>query len=172
MSTGFVGTPCILHALSENGRADKAYDLLLEEGNPSWLFSVDHGATTMWEHWDSINESGDFWSADMNSFNHYAYGAVYDWIFGTVLGIDVDMEKAPYGAGYSRIIYSPIPDARLGHAEGSIETSFGTIRSGWSYLDSGKVRYELTLPEGTVATVRIPGIREQQLRGGSYIFIK
>ena len=72
MSTGFVGTPYILHALSENGRADKAFDLLLSEKAPSWLFSVNMGATTIWEHWDGINEEGEFWSDNMNSFNHYA----------------------------------------------------------------------------------------------------
>ena len=87
MATGFVGTPHILHALSENGRVDMAYKLLLNEEPPSWLYSVNKGATTMWEHWNGIKEDGSFWSADMNSFNHYAYGAVGDWLYGVVAGI-------------------------------------------------------------------------------------
>ena len=94
MTTGFVGTPYILHALSENGRTDVAYELLLQEKNPSWLYSVCHGATTMWEHWNSQKEDGSFWSTKMNSFNHYAYGAVYDWIFGVSSGIKT-VEDAP-----------------------------------------------------------------------------
>ena len=87
MTTGFVGTPYLLHTLSENGYTDVAYTLLLQEQNPSWLYSVCHGATTMWEHWNSLKEDGSFWSTDMNSFNHYAYGAVFDWIFGVACGI-------------------------------------------------------------------------------------
>lgn len=168
MSTGFVGTPYLLHALSQNGRADLAYDLLLEERKPSWLFSVNNGATTMWEHWDGVDEDGNFWSADMNSFNHYAYGAVYDWIFGVALGIDVDMKHG--GAGYKRIIYAPVPNERLGFAEGSIETAYGKISSRWSYLCDGSIRYELDIPDGVTATAMIKGLPLRELSGGSYVF--
>ena len=87
MTTGFVGTPYILHVLSDNGYTDLAYELLFQEQNPSWLYSVCHGATTMWEHWNSLKEDGSFWSTDMNSFNHYAYGAVVDWMYGVCAGI-------------------------------------------------------------------------------------
>ena len=81
LQTGFVGTPYLLHVLSSYGHTDLAYTLLLRTEYPSWLYPVTKGATTVWEHWDGIMENGDFWSTDMNSFNHYAYGAVADWVY-------------------------------------------------------------------------------------------
>ena len=94
LKTGFVGTPYLLHMLSENGYADVAYSLLLQEEFPSWLYSVNRGATTIWEHWDGIKPDGTFWRESMNSFNHYAYGAVCDWLYGAAAGIKTD-ENAP-----------------------------------------------------------------------------
>ena len=82
-----MGTPYILHVLSEYGHSDLAYTLFLRKEYPSWLFSVKQGATTIWEHWDGIMENGDFWSTDMNSFNHYAYGSVADWVYEKAAGI-------------------------------------------------------------------------------------
>lgn len=99
LTTGFVGTPFLLHALSDNGYTELAYTLLLQTSYPSWLFSVSLGATTMWEHWDGINENGDVWSKDMNSFNHYAYGAVGDWIYGKACGIQIPED----GAGFAKV---------------------------------------------------------------------
>ena len=81
LQTGFVGTPYLLYALSENGYAETAYSLLLQEEYPSWLYEVNHGATTIWEHWDGIRDDGTFWSSDMNSYNHYAYGSVVGWLY-------------------------------------------------------------------------------------------
>ncbi|MBR5140756.1 MAG: family 78 glycoside hydrolase catalytic domain, partial [Clostridia bacterium] len=147
MATGFVGTPHILHALSENGETKRAYDLLLSEKTPSWLFSVNHGATTIWEHWDGMREDGSFWSTDMNSFNHYAYGAVYDWMFGVMVGIDIPEDSA----AYNKITFTPHPDKRIGFARASVETALGKISGGWTYLDSGKIRYELSVPTGITA---------------------
>ena len=167
MTTGFLGTPYILHALSQNGRSDLAYDLLLQEKSPSWLFSVNQGATTIWEHWDSLKEDGSFWSTKMNSFNHYAYGSIYDWIFGAALGIMVDDN----GAGYEKITVSPIPDKRLGFAKGSIESRQGKIESYWRYLPDGKVRYEITVPKGTEATVKLPGKDAVSVSGKTYVAI-
>lgn len=167
MTTGFLGTPYILHALSENGRSDLAYDLLLQEKSPSWLFSVNQGATTIWEHWDSLKEDGSFWSTKMNSFNHYAYGSVYDWIFGVALGIMVNDD----GAGYEKITVSPIPDKRLDFAKGSIESRQGKIESYWRYLPDGKVRYEITVPKGTEATVKLPGKDAVSVSGKTYVAI-
>ena len=166
MTTGFVGTSHILHALSENGKTKEAYDLFLQEKNPSWLFSVNNGATTMWEHWDSMNENGDFWSVTMNSFNHYAYGAVCDWIFGVCAGIKVLDD----GAGYTHISVSPIPDERLGYINYSINTRQGRLESAWRYVGEGRVRYELTVPENTIAELRLPSGRAQTLCKGSYVF--
>lgn len=166
MSTGFVGTPMILRVLSDNGRTDVAYSLLLQEQNPSWLFSVNQGATTVWEHWNSKKEDGSLWSDEMNSFNHYAYGAVYDWIFGEMVGLTVSDD----GPGYTKITYKPHADKRIGFAQGSLETRQGMLSASWKYTNDGKIRYELTLPETTTATVVIPGLPERTLTGGSYVF--
>ena len=166
MTTGFVGTPHILHALTENGRVDRAYDLLLQEKAPSWLFSVNQGATTIWEHWDSQKEDGSFWSTDMNSFNHYAYGSVFDWIFATTLGIRVPDD----GAGYRKVTVAPQPDARLGFAEGSIDTRFGKLCVRWCCVPGG-VRYEITVPAGMEVTLCLPGRKEKHLTGGSWVML-
>ena len=165
LTTGFVGTPHLLHSLSENGRADLAYDLLLEERFPSWLFSVNMGATTMWEHWDGIREDGSMWEAAMNSFNHYAYGAVYDWIFGVAAGINVCED----GAGYTHITVSPIPDKRLGFLRAGIDSRSGRIESHW-YYKGDDVYFEVTVPEKTVADVNLPDGRRVTVSGGKYIF--
>ncbi len=165
MSTGFVGTPHLLHALSENGYAELAYTLLLQEKNPSWLFSVNRGATTMWEHWNSIKEDGSFWSDSMNSFNHYAYGAVYDWIFGVAVGIKPLME-AP---GYKEIAIKPHPSKLLGSAEASIDSRNGLIRSYW-YYKGDVVYYEFDIPEGVTAHLTLPSGRTEILNFGIYHF--
>ncbi len=167
MTTGFVGTPYILHALSDNGRAKEAFDLLLQEKAPSWLFSVNMGATTIWEHWDSVDENGKMWSTDMNSFNHYAYGSVFDWVFGDMLGIKVDDD----GAAYTKITIAPLTDKRIGFAEGSIDTRSGEVFVSWRYIGD-KVRYDLRIPENTVATLKIKGHGIRTLKGGSYTIIK
>ena len=163
MTTGFLGTPYLLHALTENGHADVAYDLLFQEQNPSWLYSVNHGATTIWEHWNGIKEDGSFWSKDMNSFNHYAYGAVYDWIFGKAIGIE-PMDNAP---AYREITLAPHPDRRLGFADASIDTQYGTIRSYWYYKDDS-VYYEFTIPAGVTAHLTLPSGRTETLTEGIY----
>ncbi len=165
MTTGFVGTPYLLHALSENGHVALAYDLLFQEQNPSWLYSVCHGATTMWEHWNSQKEDGSFWSTDMNSFNHYAYGAVYDWIFGRAIGINV-VEEAP---AYREITVTPHPDRRLGFAEASINSRSGNVRVHW-YYKADTVYYELEIPAGVKANLTLPSGRTYTLCGGTYHF--
>ncbi len=165
MSTGFVGTPHILHALSIAGKDELAFDLLLQEKNPSWLYSVNRGATTIWEHWDGINEAGEMWSHDMNSFNHYAYGSVFDWIYGVMLGIKVSDD----GAGYTKIELSPITDKRIGYASGSIDTRQGRVSSSWRYIGD-KVRYEFEIPQATTATLKLDG-KERILSGGHYTVI-
>lgn len=165
MSTGFVGTPYILHVLSENGYTDLAYTLLLQNEYPSWLYSVEHGATTMWEHWNSLREDGSFWSTSMNSFNHYAYGAVFDWIFCVSSGIQVTEE----GAGYTGIKLQPHPAKALGFANASIESRMGKIVSNW-YYKGEKVYYEFEIPEGVNAEVILPNGLRKTLGGGSYRF--
>ena len=165
MTTGFVGTPYILHVLSENGRADVAYSLLFAEHNPSWLYSVIHGATTMWEHWNSLKEDGSFWSHWMNSFNHYAYGAVYDWIFGVAVGI----KPAETNVAYKSVTIEPHPDKRLGFADASIDTRNGKIRVHW-YYKADAVYYEIDIPEGVSAELTLPSGKAYTLNGGSYAF--
>jgi len=165
ITTGFLGTPYILHALSENGYIDLAYQLLLQEKSPSWLYSVCHGATTMWEHWDSILEDGSFWSAEMNSFNHYAYGAVYDWIFGVAAGIK-PVAAAP---GYKKVLIQPHPDIRLGFVEVTYASRIGEIRVYW-YYEGERVHYEISIPEGVTAELYLPSGLVETLSSGQHYF--
>ncbi len=166
LTTGFVGTAYLMQTLTENGYVDVAYSLLLQQEFPSWLFSVRMGATTIWEHWDSINDKGEMWSTDMNSFNHYAYGAVASWMYGTVAGINYD-ESNP---AYRHIIIKPIPDKRLQWAKASLDSRSGLIESGWKY-DGEKVIYDITIPDGTTATITL-GDESYEVSGGKYQYIK
>ncbi len=165
LTTGFVGTPYLLHALSETGHTDMAYELLLCEGYPSWLYSVNHGATTMWEHWDGIKEDGSFWDTSMNSYNHYAYGSVFDWMFAYIGGIDIN----DGGEGYSNITIAPVPDKRLGFADTEIETAYGKIISKWSYREDF-IRYEITVPDGVNTEIKLRDGQQYNISGGKHIF--
>ncbi len=165
MSTGFVGTPYLLHVLSEAGRDDLAYQLLFEERNPSWLYSVVHGATTMWEHWNSLKEDGSFWSTAMNSFNHYAYGSVCDWLYGVAAGITVSED----GVGYRKFTLTPHPDRRLGHVNCRLNTVAGEVVSNW-YYSGDTVHYEFTVPNGSVAEMTLPDGKRATLGAGVYRF--
>ena len=162
LRTGFVGTPYILHALSTYGHADAAWDLLLRREYPGWLYPVTKGATTIWEHWDGIREDGGFWSADMNSFNHYSYGAVADWVFEAAAGIRHD-EAHP---GFSELIWQPLPDRRVGWLTASLHTRNGLIRATWRY-EGDQIRYELKTPVRTL--VRLAG-QEIEVQPGRYVF--
>ena len=128
LRTGFVGTPYILHVLSDYGHADLAWELMLRRAYPSWLYPISKGATTVWQHWDGIMPDGGFWSKEMNSFNHYAYGAVADWLYGVAAGIQV-VEDAP---GYQRVRIAPHPTDKLDWLETSVETRQGLISIRWS----------------------------------------
>ena len=162
LKTGFVGTPYLLHALSENGYTDLAYDLLLQEEFPSWLYSVKQGATTIWEHWDGVNDKGEFWSRDMNSFNHYAFGSVADWVYGVACGIKTVEEKP----GFEEIIIAPKPTKKLKWLSAKIETKYGTVSSAW-FKEGDGFRYEITTPSPT--TIIIDG-KEMRVEKGSYVF--
>ena len=163
MSTGFIGTPYILHALSNHGKTELAYRLLFNEDNPSWLYSVNHGATTIWEHWNGIKEDGSFWSTDMNSFNHYAYGAVGDWLYGVAAGIQ------PAEAGYRKVTFAPVPDRRLGYVDCSLDTPHGRLESRW-YARDDRIYYEFTVPAGVEAVVILPNGTKQCIGQGTYHF--
>lgn len=161
LTTGFVGTPFLLHALSQNGYTELAYDLLLQEQFPSWLYSVKQGATTIWEHWDGKNENGDFWSKEMNSFNHYAYGSVADWVYEVACGIK------PASPAFENIVIAPNPTDKLDYLSARIDTKFGTIFSKWYHFE-GKIRYEITTPHDNTL-VKING-KEFVVSKGTHIF--
>jgi alpha-L-rhamnosidase len=162
LKTGFVGTPYLLYTLSRNGYQELAYDLLLRQEYPGWLYSVGKGATTIWEHWDGIKEDGGFWSTDMNSFNHYAYGSVMGWVYEEAAGIHT-VEDAP---GFGKVRIAPKPDQRLGWLEASIDTPAGKIFSGWYYELEG-LRYEIHTP--VPALLELDG-KTLELEPGSHLF--
>lgn len=159
LNTGFVGTGVINQTLSENGLDHKAYNLLLQRECPSWLYSVDQGATTTWERWDSYRLDKGFGDYTMNSFNHYAYGAVAEWMYSFMAGIDTDETKA----GFKHIILRPTPDNRtslptgqvaITHAGATYNSVHGRISSKW--IKGDELRYEAEIPANTTATLYLP----------------
>ena len=150
VSTGFAGTPFVTGALSSTGHLDAAYNLLLERGCPSWLYPVTMGATTVWERWDSMLPDGTINPGEMTSFNHYALGAVADWMHRTIGGI------APLEPGYSRVLVEPRPGGGLTWARAGLDTPHGRVETSWT-LDGEGFELEVTVPEGASATVRLPG---------------
>lgn len=159
LSTGFVGAPYLPHVLSSNGRLDVAYQLLHQKSWPSWLYSVTQGATTIWERWDGYTEENGFQDAEMNSFNHYAYGSIGAWLYNTVAGIEID----PQQPGYKHTILRPQPGGGLTQARGSLQTRYGKLASSWEITD-GKFDWTLTVPPNTTATVCLPGKPESSVR--------
>ncbi len=162
IQTGFVGTPYILHVLSRYDYSDLAYTLLLRKEYPSWLYPISKGATTIWEHWDGIKPNGDIWPATMNSFNHYAYGAVGDWMYGVMAGINT-VEDSP---GFEKIHFAPVADSRLDWFKAEIDTRHGKVSSRWWHED-GKVHYEIITP--VEATAIIEG-KDYALSPGRHTF--
>lgn len=150
--TGFLGTPYFCHVLSQNGKLKEAYDLLLKEDYPSWLYQVKMGATTIWEHWDGIKPDGSMWSPDMNSFNHYAYGAIADWLYGVVAGIDTDPDKP----GFKRTLVRPQPGGGLTYAQAEYVSVYGKISIKWA-IEDGNMVVDVTVPHNTTAHVVLPG---------------
>jgi len=164
LQTGFLGTSILMATLTENGMADIAYRLLFQHKNPSWLYSVDNGATTVWERWNSYTMEQGMGPSGMNSFNHYAYGCVCEWIWETVAGIAAD----PANPGFRHIIMKPVPDKRLGHVDARYRSAAGLIRSAWRYEGDTWI-WDFTIPEGATATVTLPGEMESKVYGsGTY----
>lgn len=162
LQTGFVGTPYILHVLSSHGYSELAYTLLLRKEYPSWIYPITKGATTIWEHWDGIKPDGEMWSDKMNSFNHYSYGAVVDWMYSVCGGIN-PIEEAP---GYERALISPVADSRIDWFRSELHTKHGVIKSAWRH-ENGSVVYEITTPVD--ATVIIDK-KTYTVEPGSYSF--
>lgn len=152
LQTGFLGTSILMQTLTDNGMSDIAYELLFQRKNPSWLYSVDNGATTMWERWNSYMKDKGMGPSGMNSFNHYAYGCVGQWIWETAAGIAADPEQP----GFKHIIMKPIPDKRLGYLNATYHSAAGTISSNWKYKGD-KWYWTFTVPKGATATVTLPG---------------
>lgn len=153
LTTGFVGTPYLNPVLSDTGHHDLAYTLLFQEDYPSWLYQVTQGATTVWEHWDGIREDGSLWSADMNSFNHYAYGAIGEWLYRYVAGINTD-EQQP---GFRIVHIEPKPGPGLEWVEASFENMYGSVTSNWYRRDNNEMEVRVTIPANTTGTVLLPG---------------
>ncbi|MFH5184939.1 family 78 glycoside hydrolase catalytic domain [Paenibacillus sp. TAB 01] len=153
LTTGFVGTPYLNLVLSDTGNHEAASRLLFQKDYPSWLYQVTKGATTIWEHWDGIREDSSFWSKDMNSFNHYAYGSIGDWLYRRVAGIDTD-EAQP---GYKHIRIQPRLTPGLDWAEASLESMYGTVAASWKQTGGDGVTVKVTIPPNTTATVWLPG---------------
>jgi alpha-L-rhamnosidase len=151
LATGFVGTPYILDVLENAGRTDIAYKLLEQETFPSWLFPVKNGATTIWERWDGWTPEKGFQDKGMNSFNHYAYGAVGAWMYRTVAGLELNPEEP----GYAHIIFRPRPGGSITWAEASLQTAFGSAGIRWD-LTGDTLQLQLTVPAQTRATFQPP----------------
>ena len=161
LGTGFVGTPYLLEELTKTGHTKLAYDLLLSTGMPSWGYVIDHGATTTWERWNGDEMMGD---PQMNSYNHYAYGAVADWIYRFAAGVDA----TALDAGFHTVVLHPVFDARLSPLEFSYASSYGEIKSSWTV--KGKLaEWYVTLPanatgllevkDGEAARYKVDGVR-------------
>jgi len=169
LQTGFLGTSILMDTLTYDvGAPDMAYTLLLQHKNPSWLYSVDQGATTIWERWNSYTKKDGFGSAGMNSFNHYAYGAVLAWMYGTMAGIQEDVAKP----GFKHIILAPVPDKRMGHVKACFNSPYGPVKSAWSYDAAGKWTWTFTIPANTTATVTVPGGETKEYVAGTYTIVK
>lgn len=165
LSTGFLGTPYLLHVLSDNGFHNLACRILHQKTYPSWLYPVTHGATTIWERWNSWSEKG-FGNPKMNSFNHYAYGAVVDWFYGTLCGIR-PCEESP---GFRKFVIAPKVDPEMQYAAADFHSPCGRIRSAWKHCGTDLI-IEVEIPANTEACLHLPDTAEQLLSPGKYQFI-
>ena len=151
LTTGFLGTPYLNPVLSASGHLDDAYALLLREQYPSWLYPIKQGATTIWERWDGEKPDSSFQDPDMNSFNHYAYGAVGAWLYNTVAGIEIDPERP----GYKHVLIRPQPGGGLTQVRAGLNTMYGTVASAWE-LGDRQFTLEVTIPPNASATASLP----------------
>ena len=168
LTTGFIGTPYLNLVLSQNGFDEVAYQLFEQTEYPSWLYPVLQGATTMWERWNSYTIKRGFGLVDMNSFNHYSFGAIEEWMFSYMLGIQ-PLESDP---GYHSFVLSPRPGGSFSYARGAYDTVYGRIESSWRWLDGADgVEYEFLVPANTTARLQLPaseGVYCEVAEGGAY----
>ena len=160
ISTGFVGTPLICDALCSAGEYDAAYRLLMQRDCPSWLYPVTMGATTIWERWDSLLPDGSINPGEMTSFNHYALGAVADWLHRTVAGL------APAEPGYRRIAFCPRPGGGLSYAHVRHQTPYGMAECAWR-IEAGKIDVQIVVPPNATGTVSLPRSDMEPMEVGS-----
>lgn len=161
IATGFIGTPYILHVLSENGHEEIAVQLLLTSDYPSWLYAVKMGATTIWEHWDGIKPDGSFWSSKMNSFNHYAYGAVADWMYTKLAGINF------MKPGYKEVMIKPLITRSLEWVRAKIDTMHGVVSSYWEH-QGDKTHFEVIIPSNVKGVFVFPDGKNVELGSGTH----
>ncbi|SFN31459.1 alpha-L-rhamnosidase [Actinomadura madurae] len=161
LTTGFVGVALLCPTLAEHGRADLAYALLHQDSFPSWLYSIRHGATTIWERWDGWTEDRGFQSPEMNSFNHYSLGSIGDWLYGGVAGID----QRPGSVAYERLLLRPRIGGTPTWARARQATPLGDVSCGWS-IEDGELRLEAAVPPGASATLHIPTVDPGGVREG------
>jgi alpha-L-rhamnosidase len=174
LSTGFLGTPVLLPALTDTGHLDVAYEVLLQRTSPSWLYQVLAGATTIWERWDALRPDGSVpmealgtgSGASMVSFNHYAYGAVADWLHCAVAGLRPD----PDDPGYHHFFVEPRPGGGLTHASASLKTRYGDASVAWRLDEAGALRADVVVPPNTSATVTLPGGEPVRAGSGTHRF--
>ena len=177
LSTGFVGTPYLLHVLTQYDRLDLAYDLLLRTDSPSWLYPITQGATSIWERWDGWTRRDGFQDPAMNSFNHYALGAVGEWLYSVLLGLDVDPDLAPDRNAYRSARIRPRPpigegfegDAPISKAQGSLDTLYGRYEVAWQ-LSGGEFNLEVRVPPNCRATVILPDDSSREVAAGRHQF--
>ena len=167
LQTGFLGTSILMATLTENGMVDIAYELLFQRNNPSWLYSVDNGATTIWERWNSYMLDKGMGPRGMNSFNHYAYGCVCEWIWECAAGISSTIDSP----GFKHIVMAPIPDKRLGYVKAEYNSAAGLIKSAWRYEGEQWI-WEFTIPQGATATVTLLGEESQLYTSGTYTIVR
>ena len=168
LNTGFLGTAILCQTLSDFGLNDEAYTILLQRNDPSWLYSIDQGATTMWERWNSYTKASGMGSANMNSFNHYAYGAIADWMYRYMAGIAPDADEP----GFHHFILKPFPDnratlpyrqQRITWTDATFHSDYGPIRARWQWEDKGRFAYEVSIPANTTATLYMPCPEEYEV---------
>ncbi len=159
LTTGFLGTPLLCQVLADYGYWDEAFLLLNRKEYPSWLYPITQGATTIWERWDGQKPDGTFQDKGMNSFNHYAYGAIGEWLYKAVAGIEID----PQQPGYRHVLIQPHPGGGLEHAMAAIDTVYGPALSDWK-IANGHFTLAVEVPPNSKATVLLPGARRDQLR--------
>ncbi len=151
ITTGFLGAADICHVLTRYGYLEEAYKLLYRTEYPSWLYPVTQGATTIWERWDGQKPDGTFQDPGMNSFNHYAYGAIGDWLYRKVAGIDID----PAAPGFKSIIVQPHPWGKMNNVSATHISPYGTVASAWE-IKNGNFILKVDIPVNTTATVYVP----------------